>query len=77
MRYEAQVGEDIEGSFQESKMSKVLMKLRSQKNINRKIQRENYELRMKLKTLEEEKKRMQEAATFVHPRRNGMFSREL
>jgi hypothetical protein len=41
-------------------MSKVLMKLRLQKNINRQIQRENYELRMQLQALEEEKQRLQD-----------------
>jgi hypothetical protein len=43
-----------------SKMSKVLMKLRLQKNINRQIQKENFELRMKLQDLEEEKQRLQD-----------------
>jgi len=40
------VGEDIEGSYQEEKMSKFLMKFRLQKNINQQIQKENYEWRM-------------------------------
>jgi hypothetical protein len=49
------VGEDIEGSYQEEKMSKFLMKFRLQKNINQQIQKENYELRMQLQVREEEK----------------------
>jgi hypothetical protein len=41
-------------------MSKSLMKLRLQKNINLKIQKENFELRMQLQTLEEEKQKLQD-----------------
>jgi hypothetical protein len=40
----------------EENMSKNLMNLRLQKDINRQIQKENYELRMQLQSLEEEKK---------------------
>jgi hypothetical protein len=36
------------------------MKLRIQKDINRKIQKENYELRMQLQSLEEEKQKIQD-----------------
>jgi hypothetical protein len=43
MRSKILVGEDIEGSYQEEKMSKALMKFRLQKNINQQIQKENYE----------------------------------
>jgi hypothetical protein len=60
MRCKSQVGEDIEGSFQGNKMSKVLMKLRLQKSINRKIQRENSKLIMQLQPIEEEKQRLQD-----------------
>jgi len=54
MKSKSSIGEDVEGSYQEEKMSKVLMKFRLQKNINRQIQKENYELRMQLQALEEE-----------------------
>jgi hypothetical protein len=37
MRSKSSFGEDFEGSYQEGKMSKVLMKLRLQKNINQQI----------------------------------------
>jgi hypothetical protein len=57
MRSKSSVGEDFEGSYQEDKMSKSLMKLRLQKNINRQIQKENFELRMQLQALEEEKQK--------------------
>jgi hypothetical protein len=40
-------------------MSKALMKLRLQKDINRQIQKENYELRMQLQSLVEEKHKLQ------------------
>jgi hypothetical protein len=60
MRSKSSVGEDFEDSYQENKMSKVLMKLRLQKNINRQIQKENSELRMQLQALEEEKQRLQD-----------------
>jgi hypothetical protein len=55
MRAKISVGED---SYQEDNMGKVLMKLRMQKNTNRKIQKENSELRMLLQALQEEKQRM-------------------
>jgi len=38
MRYEAQVGEGLEGSLQGKKMNTILKKLRLQKNINRQIE---------------------------------------
>jgi len=60
MRYKSSIGEYIEGSFQEINMSKVLMNLRLNKNINQQIQRNNYELRMQLEVLEEEEKRIQD-----------------
>jgi hypothetical protein len=41
-------------------MSKYLMKLRLQKDMNRQIQKENSELRMQLQSLEEEKQRLQD-----------------
>jgi hypothetical protein len=41
-------------------MSKALMKLRLQKDMNQQIQKENYELRMQLQSLEEEKQRLQD-----------------
>jgi hypothetical protein len=54
------IGEDFEDSFKEAMMGKSLMKLRMEKDIDRKIQRENVELRMLLQALEEEKKRLQD-----------------
>ena len=39
-------------------MSKSITKLRLQKNINQQIQKENYELRMQLQTLEEDKQKL-------------------
>jgi len=59
MRSNSSFGEDFEGSYQEDKMSKVLLTLRLQKNINRQIQKENFELRMQFQVLEEEKQRLQ------------------
>jgi hypothetical protein len=41
-------------------MSKYLMKLRLQKDINRHIQKDNYELRMQLQSLEKEKQNLQD-----------------
>jgi hypothetical protein len=58
MRSKSSIGEYFEGSYQEGKMSKFLMKLRLQKNINWQIQKENYELIMQLQDLEEEKQRL-------------------
>jgi hypothetical protein len=55
MRSKRLVGDDLEDSYQENKMSKSLMKLSIQKNINRQIHRENSDIRMPLKDLEEEK----------------------
>jgi hypothetical protein len=55
MRSKSSAGEYLEGYLQGNKMSKFIMKLRLQKNINRNIQRENYELRMQLQALEEDK----------------------
>jgi len=55
MIFESSTGEDIEDFYLGNKMSKVLMKLRLKKNINRQIQIENYELRMQLQDLEEDK----------------------
>jgi hypothetical protein len=41
-------------------MSKPLMKSRFQKDMNRQIQKENYELRMHLQSLEDEKREFQD-----------------
>jgi hypothetical protein len=60
MRPKSLFDEDIEGSYKEVKISKFLMKLRLQKNINQQIQKENSELRMHLQALGEEKKRLQD-----------------
>jgi hypothetical protein len=73
MRSKSSVGEYFEGSYQEGKMSKVLMKLRLQKNINRQIQKENYELRMQLQALEEEKQRLQDRLLCHEEFHKGIF----
>jgi hypothetical protein len=55
-------------------MSKSLMKLRLQKNIiNRQIQKENYELRMQLQSLEEEKQKLQDRLICHEEFHRGIF----
>ena len=54
-------------------MSKSLMKLRLEKKINRKIQKENFELRMQLQTLEEEKQKLQDQLICHEEFHRGIF----
>jgi predicted SprT family Zn-dependent metalloprotease len=54
-------------------MSKALMKLRLQKNINRQIQKENYELRMQLQSLEEEKEKLHDQVICHEEFHRGIF----
>jgi hypothetical protein len=49
------------------------MKLRLQKNINRQIQKENYELRMQLQSLEEEKQKLQDRLICHEEFHRGIF----
>jgi hypothetical protein len=73
MRSKSSFGEDFEDSYQENKMSKVLMKLRLQNNINWKIQKENSELRMQLQALEEEKKKLKDRLICHEEFHKGIF----
>jgi hypothetical protein len=57
----------------ENNMSKSLMKLRLQKDINRQIQKENSELRMQLQSLEEEKQKLQDRLICHEEFHRGIF----
>jgi hypothetical protein len=54
-------------------MSKYLMKLRLHKDINRHIQKDNYELRMKLQSLEKEKQKLQDQLICHEEFHRGIF----